>query len=46
MLAIEIGNEQFKIVSKILNNNNFKLVNIIRDYEDNIRSIMSKKLNY
>ncbi len=46
MLAIEIGNEQFKIVSKILNNNNFKLVNIIRDYEDNIRSIISKKLNY
>ncbi len=45
-LAIEIGNEQFKIVSKILNNNNFKIVNIIRDYEDNIRSIISKKLNY
>ena len=41
MLALEIGNEQFKKVSKILIKNNFRIEHIIKDYKDNIRSIIS-----
>ena len=41
MLALEIGNEQFKKVSKILIKNNYKIVHTITDYKDNIRSIIS-----
>ena len=41
MLALEIGNEQYKKVSKILIKNNFKIEHIIRDYKDNIRCIIS-----
>jgi len=44
MLALEIGNEQFKKVSKILIKNNFKIEHIIKDYKNNIRSIISIKL--
>ena len=41
MLALEIGNEQFKIVSKILKNNKFRIKFLVKDYRDNIRSILS-----
>ena len=41
MLALEIGNEQYKKVSKILLRNNFKTEYIIKDYKDNIRCILS-----
>jgi release factor glutamine methyltransferase len=41
MLALEIGNEQFKKVSELLKKKNFKIEYTIKDYEDNIRSIIS-----
>ena len=41
MLALEVGNEQFKKVSEILRNNNFKTSFLIRDYKENIRCILS-----
>ena len=41
MLALEIGNEQHKKVSKILSKNNFKTRFLIKDYRNNIRSILS-----
>ena len=41
MLALEIGNEQFKKVSEILRNNKFKNKYIIKDYRENIRCILS-----
>ncbi len=41
MLAIEIGNEQFIKVSKILTNNNFKIRDIIKDYKNNIRCVIA-----
>ena len=40
-LAIEIGNEQFKKVSKILFGNNFRLKNVIKDYKNNIRCVIA-----
>ena len=40
-LALEIGNEQFKKVSKILIERNFKVEHIITDYRDNIRGVIS-----
>ena len=40
-LALEIGNEQYKQVSKILIKNNFRIEHIIKDYKDNIRCIIS-----
>ena len=43
-LALEIGNRQFRKVSKILINNNFKIEFRINDYQDNIRCIIAKKL--
>ena len=43
-LALEIGNKQFKKVSKILINNNFKIEFRINDYGDNTRCIIAKKL--
>ena len=45
MLALEIGNKQFKIVSEILLKNNYKIEHIIKDYKDNIRSIISTHIN-
>tara|TARA_E500000178_G_scaffold270506_1_gene268385 strand:- start:1749 stop:2588 length:840 start_codon:yes stop_codon:yes gene_type:complete len=39
MLALEIGNEQFKKVSKILFDNNFRIKHVIKDYENNIRCL-------
>ncbi len=44
-LALEIGNEQYKKVSKILKNNNFIIVKYIKDYKNNIRSLISKLNN-
>ena len=41
MLALEIGNEQFKKVSKILRGNKFKTRYLVKDYRDNIRCILS-----
>jgi release factor glutamine methyltransferase len=41
MLALEIGNEQFKKVSKILKSNRFKTRYLIKDYRENIRCILS-----
>ena len=41
MLAIEIGNEQFRKVSKILRSNKFKTRHLVYDYRTNIRCILS-----
>ena len=41
MLALEIGNEQFKKVSKILKSNRFKTKYLVKDYRENIRCILS-----
>ena len=41
MLALEIGNEQIKKVSKILKRNRFTTECLIRDYRDNIRCVIS-----
>ena len=41
MLALEIGKEQYRRVSKILNKNNFKIVKKIKDYRSNIRCLIS-----
>ena len=43
-LALEIGNKQFRKVSKILINNNFKIEFRIKDYGDNTRCIIARKL--
>ena len=45
ILALEIGNEQFNKVSKLLSRNNFKIEKIIKDYKNNIRCILSKLKN-
>ena len=42
LLALEIGNEQLKEVSKILKRNNLRVEHIVNDYKDNVRSIISK----
>jgi len=41
MLALEIGNEQFKKVSKILRSNKFKTRYLVKDCRENIRCILS-----
>ncbi len=41
MLALEIGNEQFKKVSEILRGNKFKTRYLVKDYRENIRCILS-----
>ena len=43
-LALEIGNKQFREVSKILINNNFKIEFRINDFGNNTRCIIAKKL--
>ena len=43
-LALEIGNEQFKKVSKILIKNKFRITSVIRDYKNNIRCILANQL--
>ena len=40
-LALEIGNEQIKKVSKILIDNNFKIKTVIKDYKNNVRSVLA-----
>jgi len=44
MLALEIGNEQFKKVSEILKKKNFRIEHIITDYKDNVRCIISTSI--
>ena len=44
-LALEIGNEQYKKVSKILVKNNFKIVKIIEDNKDRRRCIISSRIS-
>ena len=41
ILSLEIGNGQYKKVSKILVKNNFKIKHLIKDYRDNIRCVIS-----
>jgi release factor glutamine methyltransferase len=45
MLALEIGNEQFKKVSEILIKKNFRIEHIIKDYKENIRCIISTNID-
>ena len=45
MLSLEIGNEQLIKVSKILRNNNFKIKENIKDYNDNTRCLISVNNN-
>jgi len=40
-LALEIGNEQIKKVSKILIDNNYRIKNLIMDYKNNIRCVIA-----
>jgi release factor glutamine methyltransferase len=40
-LALEIGNEQYKKVSKILISNNFRIKHTIKDYKNNIRCVIA-----
>ncbi len=44
MLALEIGNGQYKKVSNILVKKKFKIEHIIRDYKENVRCIISRKI--
>ncbi len=44
ILALEIGNGQHTDVIKMLNNNNFRLKETIKDYQNNIRCIFSTLL--
>ena len=46
MLALEIGNGQYKKVSQILKLNKFREKIIIKDYKDNIRCIFSMLSHY
>ena len=41
MLALEIGNEQYKKVSKILISNKFIIRFLVKDNNDNVRCILS-----
>jgi release factor glutamine methyltransferase len=41
LLALEIGNEQIKKVSKILIDNNFRVKKIIKDYKLNVRCVIA-----
>jgi len=41
MLALEIGNEQIKKVSKILIDNNFRIKHVIKDYRNNVRCVLA-----
>ena len=44
ILALEIGNKQFNKVSNILVKKNFKIEHIIKDYNNNIRSLIARKI--
>ena len=41
MLALEIGNGQLKKVSKILKTNKFRTRYLVKDYQENVRCILS-----
>ena len=41
-LALEIGNEQIKKVSRILINNKFRINCIIKDYKNNVRCVIAE----
>ena len=41
MLSLEIGNGQYKKVSKILKENNFRINYLVQDYRKNVRCILS-----
>ena len=41
MLALEIGNEQIKKVSKILVDNKFRIKHVIKDYKNNVRCVLA-----
>ena len=43
MLALEIGNEQIKRVSKILIDNKFRIKCVIKDYENNVRCVFAER---
>ncbi len=43
MLAYEIGYNQAKDVTKILQNNNFDILSVIKDYGGNDRVVIAKK---
>ena len=45
VLALEIGNNQYKKVSEILINNNFRLEHKIKDYKENVRCLISRYKN-
>ena len=40
-LALEIGNEQIKKVSKILIDNKFRIKHVIKDYKNNVRCVIA-----
>ena len=40
-LALEIGNGQYRKVSQILRINNFREQHLVRDYQNNIRCILT-----
>ena len=44
-LALEIGNNQYKQVSNILLKNKFRIIKKIKDYRENIRCLISIKIN-
>ena len=41
-LALEIGNEQIKKVSRILIDNKFRINCIIKDYKNNVRCVIAE----
>ena len=46
MLALEIGNGQYKKVSQILKFNKFREKSLVRDYKDNVRCVLSVLNHY
>ena len=40
-LALEIGNEQLKKVSKILIDNNYRIISAVKDYKNNVRCVFA-----
>mgnify|MGYP001467523620 CR=1 FL=1 len=46
ILAIEIGNGQYKKVSQILKEHKFRIKFLIKDYKENIRSVISEMQQY
>ena len=45
-LALEIGHEQLKRVSKILIENNFRIKNVIKDYKNNVRCLITTLIRW